>query len=76
MQQAPVISWFDNGRLLALLLLLGTADVWMAYRAWKSCITGGISIMLLAGFEVHLLSSTIQHLLVHNSISNGCMHSH
>ncbi|KAJ8898048.1 hypothetical protein PR048_003408 [Dryococelus australis] len=59
MERSPVISWLFHIRVLSLLMMLGSLDMFFVSHAYQSTITKGASVQLVFGFEYAILLTII-----------------
>lgn len=64
MERSPVISWLFHIRVLSLLLLLGSLDMYFIQHAYQSTVTKGASVQLVFGFEYAILITVVANIAI------------
>lgn len=64
MERSPIISWLFHIRVLLLLLILGSLDMYFVGHAYQSTLTKGASVQLVFGFEYAILLMIIVNICI------------
>lgn len=64
MERSPVISWLFHTRVISLLFLLGSLDLYFIQHAYLSTVDKGASVQLVFGFEYAILLTVVINIAI------------
>ncbi|XP_017768393.1 PREDICTED: E3 ubiquitin-protein ligase synoviolin A-like [Nicrophorus vespilloides] len=75
MERSPVISYIFHLRVMALLLLLGSLDIYFVEHAYQLTVSKGASVQLVFGFEYAILFTMVINIIIKYTLYTVDLHS-